>query len=141
MKIFLLITIITINTFSIHSQDTISDFVPGQIGIKVNDAYPFLLIEWEENSSTALQINNLSILSNLENAGVTKIEKMFHLIETNYPELSNFYLISFSDSFPLDTLLRNLSLFHEFDIVEKMPVYTTQVTPEDALFSDQWLFL
>ena len=125
-------------TFSGYSQDTIPDFVQGQIGIKVNDAYPFLLNEWEENSSFELQINNLSILSQFQNAGVTRIDKMFDLIEDKYPELSNIYLISFSDTFPLDTLLRNLSFFDEFDIVEKMPVYTTQVTPEDDLFSNQW---
>ena len=117
----------------------IPDFIPGKISVKVNDNYPFFLHEWDIQDSVPLDIHIIGFNELARKAGVTKIEKSHKRLIDRYPVLDNFYKISFSDTFPLDSIVLFLGKNQSLEYVEKIPTARADIVPNDSDYpNNQW---
>ncbi|MBT3210193.1 MAG: S8 family serine peptidase [Bacteroidetes bacterium] len=135
-----LITCLCLIAFGLlNAQDTIPDFIPGKISVKVNDNYPFFLHEWDIQDSVPLDIHIIGFNELARKAGVTKIEKSHKRLIDRYPVLDNFYKISFSDTFPLDSIVLFLGKNQSLEYVEKIPTARADIVPNDSDYpNNQW---
>ena len=120
-------------------QDSIPDFVAGQIYVRIGEEHLDALFEYDTISSLGINssIPGMDTIANL--AGIYKVKKTFKRLGIEDENLRRTFTVYFATSYSADDLVSFFSASNMVDYAEKIPYYKSFITPTDQYYqSNQW---
>ena len=140
MKHIFTIAIILLMAGYCNAQDTIPDFVPGEIHVKAKTEYPNAICQYDSVFQTNFysSIDGFDSVANV--VGINKIEPTFKIIGPTSTRLKNIYSIFFESDSLTTELIAFLDSSDQIEYCHQVPVFKLTQTPSDPQYdtTSQW---